>query len=243
MKISLKIKSLYKQYPDVCAVNNVSFDAREGDIIALLGPNGAGKSTLMNIIAGVLSSDCGEITINKVDIKLSPIDTKQQIGFLAEGAPLYGDMKVGTFLSYMADLKGLSKNQKSDRLNEVKEIANIASVWDCKIETLSKGFQRRVAFAQSILANPPILLLDEPTDGLDPNQKEHLRKSIQTLAEHKIILISTHLLDDVSKMCNRILVMSQGKIIADDKPDMILKNTKSYTLESAFRKLTGGSHV
>lgn len=243
MEISLQVHSLYKQFADICAVDDVSFEAREGEIIALLGPNGAGKTTLMNIITGILAPDSGEILISGINIKSSPIAAKQQFGFLAEGSPMYGDMSVKAFLDYMADLKGLDKAQKKQRLETVKEMAQINSVWNSKIETLSKGYQRRVGFAQSLLTDPPILLLDEPTDGLDPNQKEHLRKLIRKLGETKILLISTHLLDDVSQMCNRILVMSQGKIIADGQPDDILKQVNSYTLESAFRKLTGGIHV
>lgn len=243
MEISLQVHSLYKQFADICAVDNVSFEAHEGEVIALLGPNGAGKSTLMNIITGILAPDSGDILLNGINIKTSPIEAKQQFGFLAEGSPMYGDMSVRAFLSYMADLKGLDKGQKKQRLNEVKEMAKISSVWNSKIETLSKGYQRRVGFAQSLLADAPILLLDEPTDGLDPNQKEHIHKLIRKLGETKILLISTHLLDDVTQMCNRILVMSQGKIIADGQPSEILKQVNSYTLESAFRKLTGGSHV
>ena len=243
MEVSLKVQSLYKQFPDVCAVDDVSFEARQGDVIALLGPNGAGKTTLMNMITGVLAPDSGDVFLNGTDIKASPLQAKQQFGFLAEGAPMYGDMSVKAFLSYMSDLKGIHKTQKKQRLEEVKEMAQIASVWNSKIETLSKGYQRRVGFAQSLLADPSILLLDEPTDGLDPNQKEHLRKLIRKLGETKILLISTHLLDDVTQMCNRILIMSQGKLIADGTSDDILKQVNSYTLESAFRKLTGGSHV
>ena len=243
MKTTLSIKSLYKQFPGICAVDMVSFEAKTGEIIALLGPNGAGKSTLMNMMAGILAPDGGTILIQNEDIRLFPLKTKKMIGFLAEGAPLYTDMSVCSFLSYVADLKGLKQQHKKQRLNEVKELAKISEVWNSRIDTLSKGYQRRVGFAQSLIADPEILLLDEPTDGLDPNQKDHIRKLIKQLGKNKIILISTHLLDDVEQMCNRILVMNHGCIVADSTKDDLLAQTKAFTLENAFRKLTGGSHV
>ncbi|MBQ8464418.1 MAG: ABC transporter ATP-binding protein [Alphaproteobacteria bacterium] len=243
MENTIHISSLYKQFADVCAVDKISFSAQTGDVIALLGPNGAGKSTLMNMIAGLLSADDGDIIIDGFNIKQNPTDAKKLIGFLAEGAPMYGDMRVKNFLSYMADLKGILPKDKIQRLTAVKEMAQIADVWNMKIETLSKGYQRRVGFAQSILSDPPILLLDEPTDGLDPNQKEHIRQLVKQLGEHKIILISTHLLDDVEQMCNRIMIMNRGAIIADGVKQKILEQAKAFSLESAFRKLTGGSYV
>ena len=243
MKPLLKADSLYKQFSGVCAVDLVSFEAEKGEIIALLGPNGAGKSTLMNMLAGLLTPNGGSIEINGVLLKNYPQQAKQSIGFLPEGAPMYGDMTVKAFLGYMADLKGLPQMQKQQRLQDVKEMAQIASVWDKKIETLSKGFQRRVGFAQSLLSDPQILLLDEPTDGLDPNQKEHIRKLIKQLGKHKVLLISTHLLDDVTEICTRILLMNNGQIIADGSVDDILKQSESLSLETAFRKLTGGTYA
>ena len=243
MEKAIHINSLYKQFADICAVDKVSFEAHTGEIIALLGPNGAGKSTLMNMIAGFLAPDGGEIIVGDFNIKENPMAAKQHIGFLAEGAPLYGDMPVKNFLNYMADLKGLRGEEKKQRLTAIKEMAQIVDVWNMKIETLSKGYQRRVGFAQSILSDPPILLLDEPTDGLDPNQKEHIRKLVKQLGQNKIILISTHLLDDVEQMCNRIIIMDHGAIIADGNKQAILEQAQAFTLENAFRKLTGGNYV
>jgi len=243
MTNTLQISSLCKQFDNMCAVDMVSFSAQKGEIIALLGPNGAGKTTLMNMIAGFYAPSCGEIKIMDINSRLCPEETKKNIGFLAEGAPMYGDMSVKSFLDYMADIKGLGKKEKTQRLQKIKNMAQIEAVWDMKIEKLSKGYCRRVGFAQSILSNPPILLLDEPTDGLDPNQKEHIRKLIKELGKDKTILISTHLLDDVEEMCSRILVMSQGKIIADGSKENILKQANTITLERAFRKLTGGNYA
>lgn len=243
MKKLLQVTSLYKQFSSVCAVDMVSFEAYKGEVIALLGPNGAGKSTLMNMISGFLAPSGGEIIINGYNMLTDPIKAKQCIGFLAEGAPLYADMKVRAFLEYIADLKGLSKANRQQRLSEVKEMAQIDPVWEAKIETLSKGYQRRVGFAQSLLSDPPVLLLDEPTDGLDPNQKDHIRKLIKQLGKNKTILISTHLLDDVESMCSRIMLMTNGSIKADGTLEDILRKAKAFSLDTAFRKLTGGRHA
>lgn len=243
MKKTLQISSLYKQFDTVCAVDMVSFEAKKGEIIALLGPNGAGKTTLMNMIAGFYSPSGGAIKILDFDLSSSPREAKNAIGFLAEGAPMYADMSVKSFLDYIADLKGISSKEKKQRLHDIMEMAQISNVWNMKIEKLSKGYRRRVGFAQSILSNPPILLLDEPTDGLDPNQKEHIRKLIKKLGKDKTILISTHLLDDVEEMCNRILVMNKGKIIADGSKQEIIKKAETTSLADAFKKLTGGCYV
>ena len=243
MENILEVRCLYKQFANICAVDQVSFSAAKGEIIALLGPNGAGKSTLMNMIAGYLAPSGGDIFIKDIDIRRYPIDAKQNIGFLAEGAPLYGDMTTAVFLSYMADLKGLSHPNKQQRLAEIKNIAQIEKVWDMKIETLSKGYQRRVGFAQSLLSDPQLLLLDEPTDGLDPNQKDHIRHLIKQLGQNKAIIVSTHLLDDVSEMCNRLMVMDNGKIVADGSLQDILHLSKQKSLEDAFRLLTGGHYA
>lgn len=243
MKPVLQVSSLFKQYADVCAVDMVSFEAGKGDVIALLGPNGAGKSTLMNIIAGFLTSDGGSISICGKDIRQFPQTAKENTGFLAEGTPMYGDMRVRAFLDYMSDLKGLSGNNKRIRLQSVMEMAQINKVADFKIEQLSKGYRRRVGFAQSILSDPPLLLLDEPTDGLDPNQKDHIRKLIKNMGATKTVIISTHLLDDVEEMCNRIMVMNRGRIIADGSKEEIFETAKSCSLATAFRKLTGGTNA
>lgn len=243
MSAFLEISSLYKQYPHICAVDKVSFQADKGEIIALLGPNGAGKSTLMNMIAGLTVPSGGSISIGGHSLLNDTFNAKLLIGFLAEGAPLYGDMTTKTFLSYMADLKGLTALQKQKRLEEVKNLAQIESVWLQKIESLSKGYQRRVGFAQSILSDPELLLLDEPTDGLDPNQKEHIRRQIKMLGKNKVVLISTHLLDDVEAMCNRIIVIHKGAIIADGTKQDILRKAKAFSLETAFQHLTGGDHA
>jgi ABC-2 type transport system ATP-binding protein len=233
-KNTLKIENLCKNYGDICASDKLNFTAKKGDIIALLGPNGAGKSTLMNMIAGYLAPTSGKIEVLGKNIADYPIFAKENIGFLPEGAPLYADLSVKRFLTYMAQLRGLSAKE----VQKAAEIANIAGVFEQKVETLSKGYQRRVGFAQSILSNPPILLLDEPTDGLDPNQKDYIRKLIKQMAEDKTIIISTHLLDEAETVCNRIIVLDKGKIKSDGDLAALLKQTKTRNIADAFRKLT-----
>lgn len=232
--ITLKISHLCKKYDAITASDDLSFCARRGEIIALLGPNGAGKSTLMNMISGYLAPSSGSIEVLGKNIAEAALFAKENIGFLPEGSPLYPDISVKMFLQYMAELRGAAK----ERVNEVIEIANISNIVNQKIETLSKGYQRRVGFAQSILSNPPLLLLDEPTDGLDPNQKDYIRKLIVSMAKDKTIIISTHLLEEAETVCNRIILLDKGKIKADGSLKDILKEAKAANLKEAFRNLT-----
>ena len=231
---TIEVLNLCKNYGAIKASDNICLQAKKGEIIALLGPNGAGKSTLMNMIAGFLAPTSGNIEIMGKDITIYPLFAKRNIGFLPEGSPLYGDMSVKMFLGYMAELRGVNK----DAVQRVAQIANITQVMEQKIETLSKGYLRRVGFAQSILSDPPILLLDEPTDGLDPNQKEHMQQLIMQMAEDKTIIISTHLLDEAESICNRIIILDQGKIKADGSLKQILQQTKTKNLAAAFQMLT-----
>ncbi len=233
-EVTLLINNLCKNYGEIKASDNICLTAHKGEIIALLGPNGAGKSTLMNMIAGYLSPSSGIIEVLGKNIAQFPLFAKQNIGFLPEGAPLYPDLSVKMFLNYMAQLRNAPKKS----VKEVAQIANINEVMEQKIETLSKGYLRRVGFAQSILSNPPILLLDEPTDGLDPNQKEHMRNLIAQMAKDKTIIISTHLLEEAETICNHIILLDKGTIRADGTLKQILQKTKTADLAQAFRKLT-----
>ncbi len=231
---AIDIERLSKVYGNKIAVNDLTIKFEAGQIVALLGENGAGKSTLLNMMAGFLAPTTGKIMVNGDDLALKPEKVKSQIGFLPEGSPLYDDMKVGVFLSYMADLKSVNRNNVA----EVIKLANLDEVKDCKIETLSKGYRRRTGFAVSLLNNPQILLLDEPTDGLDPNQKTHLLNLIRNMGKEKIIIISTHLLDEVQMIADRIMIMHKGEIKADGSFAAIMEQNKTTSLDEAFVKLT-----
>ena len=234
MQTSLNICNLCKNFGTKKAVDNVSFQTNQGEIIALLGPNGAGKSTLMNMVAGFLAPSSGKIEVLEKDIKDFPLFAKENIGFLPEGSPLYPDMSVEQFLKYIAQLRGCT----IDMVAKSAEIANIANVMNQKIETLSKGYSRRVGFAQSILSDPPILLLDEPTDGLDPNQKEHMLSLISSMRKDKTIIISTHLLDEAEAIANRIIILAEGKIKADGSLNQLLQRHNVSSLAEIFKILT-----
>ncbi len=233
-EMTVSISDLCKNYGTINASSHVSLNAYRGEIIALLGPNGAGKSTLMNMVAGFLAPSSGKIEVMGKDIALFPIEAKQNIGFLPEGSPLYPDLSVKMFLNYMAELRGESKKA----VQNVAAIANIKEVMEQKIETLSKGYLRRVGFAQSLLGNPPILLLDEPTDGLDPNQKDYMRRLIKQMSEDKTIMISTHLLEEAETLATRIVLLDKGSIKADGNLKQILQKANATDLASAFRQLT-----
>ena len=234
MAANIEVCDLSKNYDAIRAVDNISFRAAEGEVIALLGPNGAGKSTLMNMIAGYLAPSRGNIFIRGRNIRDFPLAVKNDIGFLPEGSPLYPDLTVREFLEYMAGLRLLDKTAVDEAIKTAK-IENVATQ---KIETLSKGYQRRVGFAQRILSDPPILLLDEPTDGLDPNQKHHIRDLIARMGRQKTIMISTHLLEEAETICNRVILISAGRIVADGTPAQIIAESGTKNLEEAFRQLT-----
>ena len=234
MAATILTEHLRKVYGNKIAVGDLTTDFYAGQVVALLGENGAGKSTMLNMIAGFLTPTGGKITIMGEDLALNAEECKKNIGFLPEGSPLYEDMNVESFLSYMAELKQTSKSQ----VKEVIKIANLEDVTDCKIEELSKGYRRRVGFAVSQLGNPQILLLDEPTDGLDPNQKAHLLGLIKDMGKEKTIVVSTHLLDEAQTIADRIMIMHKGIIKMDGDLDSILKRTRTNSLDNAFVKLT-----
>jgi ABC-2 type transport system ATP-binding protein len=246
---TLVISRVSKNYDTIQAVKDVSFSTQTGEVIALLGPNGAGKSTLMNMISGFLAPTTGTIEVFGKDVASCDILTKKEIGFLPEGAPMYADMTVKLFLTYMIELKLQQESSNAESLKKLKqnrenellrivEIAKIDGVLNQRIETLSKGYLRRVGFAQSIIGNPPILLLDEPTDGLDPNQKEHMHTLIREMKKDKTILISTHLLEEVEELASRIILIDKGRIVANGTLKDILTQTKQKKLCDAFRSLT-----
>ncbi len=218
MGTTVDIMHLRREFGPIVAVDDVSFSVTQGEVLGFLGPNGAGKSTTMKMITGFLTPSGGTVTINGYDIQQQPLEAKRRIGYLPEGAPAYQDMTPIGFLGFVAEMRGLSGEAGRRRVNETIQTVNLGSVIDQPIETLSKGFKRRVGLAQAIIHDPQVLILDEPTDGLDPNQKHEVRSLIRDMAPDKIIVISTHILEEVHAVCNRAIIIAQGRILADDTP-------------------------
>ena len=239
----LTIESLSKRFGALTAVDNLSFEVAPGEVLGFLGPNGAGKSTTMKMITGFLTPTAGKVTVNGVDVASDPVAAKAQIGYLPEGAPAYGDMTVRAFLRFVATVRGLDKATIDARVDEVVDVISLHSVIDQAIETLSKGYKRRVGLAQAIIHDPKILILDEPTDGLDPNQKHEVRKLIQSMAKDKIIVVSTHILEEVSAVCSRAMIIAQGRVVFDGTPDELALRGDAAApnrMDDAFRALTLG---
>ena len=226
--MSLKLidaKNLKKSFGDFTAVDNIDLNVQRGEVVGFLGPNGAGKSTTMKMLTGFLEPDSGDILINNIDLKSEPLKAKEFIGYLPEGAPSYSDMEVSEFLSFIGKMRGINNNQLLNaRLDEMANQINLKEVWNKPIETLSKGFKRRVGIAQALIHDPDILILDEPTDGLDPNQKHEMRNLIKTISSNKAIVISTHILEEVEAVCSRVIIISNGKLLANETPESLGNN-------------------
>ncbi|MEZ5938735.1 MAG: ABC transporter ATP-binding protein [Hyphomonadaceae bacterium] len=233
----LRVEGLAKTFGARRAVQGVSWSIAAGETVALLGANGAGKSTTMRMIAGVLDPDAGDVWIDGRSVVRHRIAAQSRLGYLAEGAPLYADLTVRGFVSFLGRARGLSRTDLEARLEETAPLAGIETVLDRPIETLSKGYRRRTALAAALIHDPPVLVLDEPTDGLDPNQKAAMRGWLARLSEKRAILISTHQLEEVSAMCSRVLVMADGRIVADDTPGDLAASAGG-DLGAAFRRLS-----
>ena len=230
----LSVIDISKNFGDFTAINNLSFEVKVGDVMGFLGPNGAGKTTSMRVITGYLKSDSGNVIINNKDIEIDPIHTKSMIGYLPEGVPLYLDFSPYLYLDYVCQVRNI-KNSKA----AIKKVINdlqLEEVKDVPIETLSKGFKRRVGIAQALIHNPKLLILDEPTDGLDPLQKFEVRKLIKKLSKTKAIIISTHILDEVPEVCNKCLIINDGQKVFEGTPSQ-LKKKIGKSLDEKFRKL------
>ena len=211
-------QGLIKQYGPLRAVDGLSFTVQPGEVLGFLGPNGAGKTTTMRIIAGFLDATAGRVYVCGHDVETQPTAAKRCIGYLPEGAPSYPEMTVRSFLEFVAEVRGIARASRRERLDHVIGLLHLETVLEQTIETLSKGYRRRVGLAQALVHDPDVLILDEPTDGLDPNQKHEVRELIRNMAKSKIVVISTHLLEEVDAVCNRAIIIAHGKICADDTP-------------------------
>ncbi|MDH5358695.1 MAG: ATP-binding cassette domain-containing protein [Gammaproteobacteria bacterium] len=218
MTLRIEIEDLAKYFGEIKAVDGVSFSVNKGEVLGFLGPNGAGKSTTMKMITGFLAPTRGTVRVCGHDVLTDPIAVKANLGYLPEGAPAYADMTPDSFLKFIADIRGLTGADKKRAVQSAAERARITQVMFQPIETLSKGYKRRVGLAQAILHNPPVLILDEPTDGLDPNQKHEVRTLINEMAHDKAIIISTHILEEVHALCNRNVLIANGQVQFDGTP-------------------------
>ncbi len=234
--------NLKKSFDQFIAVDNIDLSVSRGEVVGFLGPNGAGKSTTMKMLTGFLEPDNGQIFINNINLKSDPLKAKEFIGYLPEGAPSYSDMIVADFLSFIGKMRGLNHNSLNNRLEEMANQINLKEMWNRPIETLSKGFKRRVGIAQALIHDPDILILDEPTDGLDPNQKHEMRNLIKRISTNKAIVISTHILEEVEAVCSRAVIIANGKLLANDTPKnlenkFLNKNTLSIKVSNKINNV------
>lgn len=235
----IEVRGLVKVYGSKRAVDGISFSVRRGDILGFLGPNGAGKSTTMKIVTGFLSPTAGTALVDGIDVTKDPVAVKTKIGYLPESAPAYPEMSVAEFLGFIAEVRG--HRGKVDREAIVRRaigLTHLEPVQDQAIETLSKGYKQRVGLAQALLDDPPVLILDEPTDGLDPNQKNEVRALIKRMATEKAVVLSTHILEEVEAICNRVIVISAGKLVVDESPAAFQARMPGARLDEIFASLT-----
>ncbi|NBA86472.1 ATP-binding cassette domain-containing protein [Emticicia sp. CRIBPO] len=234
--MSIKIQNLTKVYGQQKALNNIGFEISKGEIVGFLGPNGAGKSTTMKILSGYLKPTGGTATLNGVDVDTESKEIKKHIGYLPEHNPLYLDMYVEEFLNFVGSLYGFSKSQLKERTEEIIKKVGLGPEKHKKIAQLSKGYRQRVGLAQALIHNPAVLILDEPTTGLDPNQLVEIRELIKQVGKDKTVILSTHIMQEVEAICDRVIIINHGEIVADAALSEIKKEGNS--LEAIFRKLT-----
>ena len=225
-------KNLSKRYGRNVAVDALSFSVQPGEVLGFLGANGAGKTTTMRMIAGFIAPTSGQASVCGHDIETAPVAAKSCLGYLPEGAPSYGEMTVAEFLDFIADIRGLRGERRRQRRDIVVERLQLAPVINQVVETLSKGFRRRVGLAQALIHDPQVLILDEPTDGLDPNQKHEVRRLINELSKDKLVIVSTHILEEVHEVCTRAIVIANGRIVADDTPSALESRSRYHNAVS-----------
>lgn len=233
----IKVNELRRSFGPVVAVDGISFSADKGQVLGLLGPNGAGKTTAMRMLACFIKPDSGTASVCGHDILKNPIAVRRSLGYLAENSPAYNEMTVGGFLNFVCDVRRINGTKRKAALDRIVPMCSIDSVYHQTIETLSKGYKRRVGLAQALIHDPEVLILDEPTDGLDPNQKYEVRKLISKMAKDKCIVVSTHILEEVEAVCTRTIIIARGKILVDSTPGE-LKEEHKCSLDQVFRRIT-----
>ena len=238
MAALIEIDGLTKRFGSFTAVDHVSFTVERGEVLGFLGPNGAGKSTTMRMLAGFMTPSAGTARICGHDVQSDSLAARKSLGFLPEGAPTYPEMTVLAFLQFVGRIRGFSGRELASRVDHAVAITSLAGVRLQPVETLSKGFKRRVGLAQALLHDPEVLILDEPTDGLDPNQKHEVRNLIADMRAEKAIVISTHILEEVDAVCTRAIVIANGRIVADATPKELEQRAPSGQLDDVFRELT-----
>lgn len=242
----IAIDRLTKRFGDLVAVDAISMSVARGEVLGFLGPNGAGKSTTMKMVAGFLTPTSGSARVMGHDVVTEPLAVKRAIGYLPEGAPTYGEMSVRAFLRFIAQIRGFDGGEREKRVDRAVDVVALHEVIDRRVETLSKGFKRRVGLAQSILHDPEVLIMDEPTDGLDPNQKHQVRTLIRDMAQDKAIVISTHILEEVEAVCTRAVIIAGGRLVADGTPGQLIARDPNHNAvvvtlaESAAGGVTDG---
>ena len=234
----IKVENLVKAFGPKLAVNDVSFTVERGEVLGFLGPNGAGKSTTMRMITGFIPPTSGRITIGGYNMLDDPLPAKRLIGYLPENAPCYADMTVHGFLNFAAELRGLQGDARKRTIHRAVELCLLTNVLHQTIDTLSKGYKHRTGLAQALIHDPDILIMDEPTDGLDPNQKHDVRNLIKRMGENKAIIFSTHILEEVEAACTRVIIIDRGKIVANGTPQELKARSPEGRLEDVFRSIT-----
>ncbi len=228
MTKKISLKNLTKRFGSILAVDDISLSVSGGEVLGFLGPNGAGKSTTMRMVTGFIEPTSGTAEVCGMDVTRHPVESKRRIGYLPEGAPTYGDMTAESYLGFIAEIRGLDGAEKRHRVDTVIDNVDLSDVIRQPIDTLSKGFKRRVGLAQAMLHDPEILIMDEPTDGLDPNQKHQVRTLIREMSSDKAIIISTHILEEVEAVCSRAVIIAHGRLLADGRPQGLLTQAPNH---------------
>jgi len=234
----IKVENLTKAFGPKLAVNEISFTVERGEVLGFLGPNGAGKSTTMRMVTGFIPPTSGKITVGGFDVLEDPLPARRLFGYLPENAPGYADMSVRSFLNFCAELRGLNGDARKKAVNRAVELCFLESVFHQSIDTLSKGYKHRTCLAQALIHDPPILIMDEPTDGLDPNQKYEARNLIKRMGENKAIIFSTHILEEVEAVCSRVIIIDRGRIVANGTPQELKARSPEGRLDEVFRAIT-----